>query len=217
MHHVIGGVLIATALLWGAADAGATAIGHGKMKIDFTDEVHERLIEKTAARVDAWGRAHYDAEHFRLYLPTKHGGGQDGNAKHAVVAYDGGMRLAMDGWTVEVGDVVVDRHAKTIKSSIKAWQDDDARPKAYKDVPLFHLTKNPNGAHAFAMAWTPTAAGYLNHVLNDEDWPGGQLAATGDIDGVDVAAVPVPAALPLLATALGGLGFALHRRRRAAA
>lgn len=217
MHRLIWGVLIATAALWGATDAGATAIGHGKMKIDFSDEMHARVIDNAQARVGAWGRAHYDAEHFRFYLPTKHAGIEDGNGKHVVVAYDGGMHLAIDGWTIELGDFVVDTHAKTIKSSIRAWKDGDARPKVFEAVPLFHLTDNAPGAHAVAMAWTPTAAGYLGYMFNDEDWKGGRLAATGNIDDADIEVVPVPAALPLLATAVGGLGFALHRRRRAAA
>jgi hypothetical protein len=44
------------------------------------------------------------------------------------------------------------------------------------------------------------------------------LGATGThfvIDNLNVAATPIPAALPLFATALAGLGFAAKRRRRA--
>jgi choice-of-anchor C domain-containing protein len=37
------------------------------------------------------------------------------------------------------------------------------------------------------------------------------------LDSVNVAATPIPAALPLFASALGGLGFAVWRRKKAAA
>jgi hypothetical protein len=214
MRRLIGGVLVAAAAFWGSGPAQAGTVGDGKMKIDFSDEMYARVIEEKKARVGAWGRAHYDAEHFRFYLPAKHATGGHGNGKAAVAEYEGGMHLAIDGWMIELGDFIVDRDAKQIKSTISAWKDGDARPTEFKDVPIFDLKDNPHGAHALAMAWTPAAAGYFGYMFDDDAWQAGDLAATGNID---MEVVPIPAALPLLATALGGLGVALHRRRRPAA
>jgi hypothetical protein len=167
------------------------------------------------AKVSAWGGVEYKAEHSRFYLPASNGYLKKGKPEHAVVHYaGGGMHFATDHWQMELGHFVVDAHEQVIKSSVRLWQDGDAYPKEMKDVPIFHLGKNDHGAHAFAMTWTPTAAEYLGKWADDERWSAGHLAATGNID---MEVVPVPAALPLLATALGGLGVALHRRRRAVA
>ncbi len=215
MRRFIGGVLVAAATLWGVGSAQAAAIVDGKMKIDFTNEIHDLVVHKINAKASAWGNAHYDAEHFRFYLPASGGYAKDGKAEHAVMHHDGGgMYFAAERWQMELGHFVVDTHEKLIKSSIRAWKAGDDHASEMKDVPIFHLAKNNHGAHAFAMTWTPDAAEYLGKLLGDDHWSAGGLAATGNID---MEVVPVPAALPLLATALGGLGFALHRRRRRAA
>jgi hypothetical protein len=58
--------------------------------------------------------------------------------------------------------------------------------------------------------------GYL-YFLQEEG--GGHILASTIINltSVTISATPIPAALPLFATALGGLGFMLRRRREVAA
>jgi hypothetical protein len=78
------------------------------------------------------------------------------------------------------------------------------------------LTANSSSGNSAALTLASLASGsYFLRVFGDpvelESFFTGTIAAT------PVGAVPIPGALPLLLTALGGLGFAAHRRKAATA
>lgn len=216
MHRWAGGLLIAGTVLWSAGAAQALPIVGGETRIDFTDDI-QKLVEGTlGATVSATGAATFDPERFAFSIPVTGGNSASGGLPGSVVTHDGSAVRVTKGETrFEFGEFVVDVDTALVISSVRSKAPAVDTPLDLPAAAAFFVGPNPEAdGLPFALTVTPNGARNFNNTFGADALAAGDLVGTA---GIDLEVVPVPAALPLLATAVGGLGFALHRRRRAAA
>jgi hypothetical protein len=215
MHQFIKGALIGCAVLWGASEARALPIVGGEVKIRYNEQIQTLTEDILGVDLTASGSGEFDPETFTFTFPVTGGNAVFGDLDKALVeARGGGIRNVVGDRLYEYGDFVFDTETGIVLSSLRTADPVVGTPLDIAVGPAFFLTPNPGKGLPFAIAITPSAARSFNNTFGIDAVKGGDLVGTAD---VDIEVVPVPAALPLLATAVGGLGFALHRRRRTAA
>jgi hypothetical protein len=215
MHRVIGGLLLAGAVI-GSSTAATAAV----TRIDVADGVASFVTEDLGASVTALGTATFDAATGTATFPVTSAvpAGDDpsvGRFEHV----GSGIEIGAGDTSVAISDLVIDTGADTLGGTVSATASILTAPIDFSfeiiTSSAFALTEATGGDLPLEVRFTPGAATLLNELFGTDVLTPDLLLATAGAN-LDVVETPLPAALPLLAVGVGGLAWTARRRRTAA-